>query len=229
MLSLQLIREHPDEVRSGLARRGASDAPPGELLRPDAQRRRTLQEVEALRGERNALPKGVGELARLMKPAETREAKHAEHRRSDLVARSSFLGDKLDALETQLRDLDGDLRDLLLQVPNLPADSVPEGPDDSANVVVETEGEPIEPTFHKPHWDLGESLRIIDFERGAKLSGSRFYVLNGAGARLQRALIALMLDLHAREGRYTEVYLPAMVKEDNMLAAGQLPKLADNL
>ena len=229
MLSLQMIREHPDEVRRGLARRGASDAPLDELLLLDGQRRRTLQEVEALRGERNALSKEVGELARLMKTAETKEAKHAEHRRSDLVARSSFLGDKLDALETQLRDLDGDLRDLLLQVPNLPADSVPEGPDDSANVVVETEGEPIEPTFHKPHWDLGESLRIIDFERGAKLSGSRFYVLNGAGARLQRALIALMLDLHAREGRYREVYLPAMIKEENMLAAGQLPKFADNL
>src|SRR3990172_4409152 len=229
MLSLQLIREHPDEVRSGLARRGASDAPPGELLRPDAQRRRTLQEVEALRGERNALSKEVGELARLMKTAETKEAKHAEHRRSDLVARSSFLGEKLDALETQLRDLDGDLRDLLLQVPNLPADGVPGGPDDSANVVSETEGEPVEPTFHKPHWDLGEALGIIDFERGAKLSGSRFYVLRGMGSRLQRAIISFMLDLHQRDGRYQEVYPPAMIKEENMWAGGWLPKFADNM
>jgi len=229
VISLHLIREHPDEVRRGLARRGASDAPLDELLALDGQRRRTLQEVEALRGERNALSKKVGELARLMKTAETKEAKHAEHRRSDLVARSSFLGEKLDALETQLRDLDGDLRDLLLQIPNLPADGVPDGPDDSANVVAETEGEPVEPSFHKPHWELGESLGIIDFERGARLSGSRFYVLNGAGARLQRALIALMLDLHLREGRYREVYLPAMIKEENMLAAGQLPKFADNL
>src|SRR3990170_3392182 len=177
MLSLQLIREHPEEVRRGLARRGASDAPLDELLRLDGQRRRTLQEVEALRGERNALSKEVGELARLMKTAGTKEAKHAEHRRSDLVARSSFLGEKLDALETQLRDLEGDLRDLLLQVPNLPASGVPDGP----------------------------------------------------GARLQRALIAFMLDLHLREGRYREVYLPAMIKEEAMLAAGQLPKFADNL
>src|SRR3990172_6237106 len=181
MLSLQMIREHPDEVRRGLARRGASDAPLDELLLLDGQRRRTLQEVEALRGERNALSKEVGELARLMKTADTKEAKHAAHPRSALVARSSFLGEKLDALETQLRDVDGDLRDLLLQLPNLPADGVPDGPDDSANVVIETEGEPIEPAFHKPHWELGESLGIIDFERGAKLSGSRFYVLNGAG------------------------------------------------
>src|SRR3990170_679417 len=223
MLSLQLIREHPDKVRHGLARRGASDAPLDELLALEGQRRRTLQEVEALRGERNALSKEVGELARLMKTAGTREAKHAEHRRSDLVARSSFLGEKLDALETRLRDLEGDLRDLLLQVPNLPAKDVPEGPDDSANVVIETEGEPIESTFHKPHWELGESLGIIDFERGARLSGSRFYVLHGTGARLQRALIAFMLDLHLREGRYREVYLPVMIKEENMLAAGQLP------
>src|SRR3970040_2703348 len=101
MLSLQLIREHPDEVRRGLERRGASDAPLDELLRLDGQRRRTLQEVEALRGERNALSKEVGELARLMKSAETKEAKHAEHRRSDLVARSSFLGAGMDALEAQ--------------------------------------------------------------------------------------------------------------------------------
>src|SRR3972149_4818386 len=162
MLSLQLIREHTEEVRRGLARRGASDAPLDELLRLDEQRRRSLQEVEALRGERNALSKEVGELARLMKTAETKEAKHAAPRRSALVARSSFLGEKLDALETQLRDLEGDLRDLLLQVPNLPAKDVPEGPDDSPNVVIDTEGEPLAPTFHKPHWELGESLGIID-------------------------------------------------------------------
>jgi len=229
MLSLQLIREHPDKVRHGLARRGASVVPLDELLGLDGQRRRTLQEVEALRGERNALSKEVGELARLMKTAETKEAKHAEHRRSDLVARSSFLGEKLDALETQLRDLDGDLRDLLLQVPNLPADGVPGGPDDSANAVTETEGEPIEPSFHKPHWDLGEALGIIDFERGAKLSGSRFYVLMGMGSRLQRAIIAFMLDLHHRDGRYQEVYPPAMIKEENMWAGGWLPKFADNM
>src|SRR3970282_1637208 len=158
--------------------------PLDELLRLDGQRRRSLQEVEALRGERNALSKEVGELARLMKTAETREPKPAQHRRSDLVARSSFLGEKLDAQETQLRDLEGDLRDLLLQVPNLPASGVPEGPDDSANVVVETEGEPNEPTFHKPHWELGESLGIIAFERGSRLSCSRFYLLNRACALL---------------------------------------------
>lgn len=229
MLSIQLIREQPEAVRRGLARRGDDDVPLDDILALDTQRRRTLQDVESIRAERNALSKEIGQLARVEKIAETKEAKHAEHRRSDLVARSSFLGDKLEALEGQLRDLDGRLRDLLLQVPNLPADTTPDGPDESANVVVRTEGEPIEPTFHKPHWELGEALGIIDFERGSKLSGSRFYVLQGQGARLQRALITLMLDLHLRDGRYTEVYPPLMVKEENMLAAGQLPKFADNL
>ena len=229
MLSLQLIRENPEAVRRGLARRAADDAPLDDILSLDARRRSTLQEVESIRAERNALSKEVGQLTRLMKTADTKEAKHAEHQRSDLVARSSFVGDKLNSLEEQLRDSDSRLRDLLLLVPNLPADSVPDGPDDSANVVLRTEGDPIEPTFHKPHWELGESLGIIDFERGSKLSGSRFYVLKGQGARLQRALITFMLDVHLRDGRYTEVYPPVMVKEENMLAAGQLPKFADNL
>ncbi|MCH7999597.1 MAG: serine--tRNA ligase, partial [Chloroflexi bacterium] len=161
--------------------------------------------------------------------AETREAKHAEHRRSDLVARSSFLGDKLGGLEDQLRDMDRRLRDLLLQVPNLPAEAVPDGTDESANVVIRTRGEPVQPTFHKPHWELGEALDIIDFERGSKLSGSRFYILKGLGARLQRALIAFMLDLHLKDDRYTEVYPPAMIKEENMWAGGWLPKFADNM
>ncbi len=229
MLSIQFIRENPEEVRSGLARRGATDAPLDGILALDTERRRSLQEVESIRSERNILSKEIGEMARLTKTADSTEAKHADHRRSDLVARSSLLGVKLDGLEEELRDLETRLRALLLKVPNLPADSVPEGPDESANVVLRTEGEPIQPAFHRPHWELGEALDIIDFERGSKLAGSRFYVLKGAGARLQRALIAFMLDLHLREDRYTELYPPAMVKEANMLAAGQLPKFADNL
>jgi len=229
MLSIQLIREKPEEVRRGLARRGATDVPLDDILALDAQRRRSLQDVESIRAERNALSKEIGELARLTKTADTKEAKDADHRRSGLVARSSSLGEKLDGLQAQLRDLETRLRELLLQVPNLPADSVPDGPDESANVVLRTEGEPVKPTFHKPHWELGPALGIIDFERGSKLAGSRFYVLKGAGARLQRALIAFMLDLHLRDGLYTELYPPAMIKAENMLAAGQLPKFADNL
>ncbi|GAG02277.1 unnamed protein product, partial [marine sediment metagenome] len=172
MLSIQFIRENPEEIRHGLARRGATDIPLDDILALDAQRRRSLQEVESIRAERNALSKEIGELAR--------HPKAADHRRSDLVARSSLLGDKLDGLEQQLGDLEPRLRGLLLQVPNLPADSVPDGPDESANVMIRTEGEPVQPSFHKPHWELGEALGIIDFERGSKLAGSRFYVLKGA-------------------------------------------------
>ena len=229
MLSIQMIREEPAAVRAALARRGAEDAPLDEAIALDEVHRGLLQEVETIRAERNALSKEVGELSREMKTAETKEAKHAEHRRSDLVARSSHLGERLDGLEEKLRETDARLREALLQIPNLPSAESPDGDDETANVIVRTEGEPVEATFHRPHWELGESLGIIDFERGAKLSGSRFYVLTGSGARLQRALIAFMLDLHLRDGRYHEVYPPAMIKEENMLASGQLPKFADNL
>jgi len=227
MLSLQFIREHPEEVRGDLARRGA-DVPLDDVLALDADWRRTLQEVESLRAERNALSKEIGELARLARTAETKEAKHAEHRRSDLVARSAFLGQKLETLEGHLREMEDRLRQLLLEIPNLPADDVPDGPDESANVVVRSEGQPVEPTFHEPHWDLGETLDIIDFQRGAKLSGSRFFVLKGPGARLERALIQWMLDFQAARG-YTEITPPVMLKEANMWAGGWLPKFAENM
>src|SRR2546426_3215031 len=228
MLSIQLLREDPEAVRRAMARRH-TEAPLDEALAVDAEWREVLAEVEPLRAERNALSKEIGDLARLEKTADTKDAKHVEHRRSDLVARSSFLGEKLESLEGQERDLDSRLRVLLLQFPNIPSDDSPDGADESANVVVRQSGEPPLLDFEpKPHWELGEALGIIDFERGVKLSGSRFYVLRGAGARLERALIAWVLDFHTARG-YTEVYLPVMVKEDNMLASGQLPKFADNL
>ncbi len=228
MLSITFLREHPDDVRHALARRHA-EAPLDEALALDAEWRGTLTEVETLRAERNALSKEIGEQSRLAKTADTKEAKHAEHRRSDLVARSSFLGERLEQLEAGLREMEGRLRDLLLQIPNVPADDVPEGAGESANVVVRQSGEP--PAFDfppKPHWDIGESLDIIDFERGIKLAGSRFFVLKGAGARLERALIAWMLDFHSSRG-YLEVYPPAMIKEENLWAGGWLPKFADNM
>jgi seryl-tRNA synthetase len=188
-----------------------------------------LAEVEGLRSERNAISKEIGELSKQMKTAETKEAKHAEHRRSDLMARSSFIGERLEALETQLRDAEGDLRSLLYEIPNIPADDVPDGADESGNVVVRQSGEPAPEGFpHRPHWELGESLGIIDFERGTKLAGSRFYVLRGAGARLQRALIQFMLDYHVARG-YSEVYPPAMIKEENLWAGGWLPKFGENM
>ena len=210
MLSTQFVREHPEQVRRALARRN-TEAPLDEALALDAEWRRALTEVESLRAERNAISKEIGDLARLAKTADTKEAKHAEHRRGDLVARSSFLGERLDGLEMQVRDMDKRLRDLLLEIPNIPADDVPDGPDESGNVVVRQSGEPRAFDFEpKPHWEIGEALDIIDFERGVKLAGSRFFLLKGAGGRLERALIAWMLDFHTSRG-YLEVYPPAMI------------------
>jgi seryl-tRNA synthetase len=228
MLDIRLLRENAELVRRALERRHA-EAPLDEALALDARRRETLTEAEALRAEKNTISKEIGELSLLMKTGETKEAKHAEHRRSDLVARSSFIGERLETLEAELRKVEERLRAALLEIPNLPADDVPEGPDESANLIVRRWGEPREMGFAaKPHWELGEALGIIDFERGTRLAGSRFYVLRGAGARLQRALIGWMLDFHAGRG-YTEVYPPAMIKEENLWAGGWLPKFADNM
>ena len=228
MLSIQFVRENPEAVRQALARR-STEAPLDEALTLDSDWRRVLTEVEALRAERNAISKEVGELSRLAKTADTKEAKHAEHRRSDLVARSSFLGEHLEALEARVRELEKSLRAVLYEIPNIPAGDVPDGPDESANVVVRQSGEPQAFDFEpKPHWEIGEALDIIDFERGVKLAGSRFFLLKGAGARLERALIAWMLDFHTSHG-YIEVYPPAMIKEENLWAGGWLPKFGENM
>ena len=228
MLSIQFVREHPEEVRRALARRN-TEAPLDEVLELDGERRRVLTEVESLRADRNAISEEVAQLSREAKTAETKEAKHAEHRRSDLVARSTFLRERVTVLEEELRELEGKLRSLLLEIPNIPADDVPDGADESGNVVVRQSGEPPKFDFEpKSHWEIGEALDIIDFERGVKLAGSRFFLLKGAGARLERALIAWMLDFHTSRG-YLEVYPPALIKEENLWAGGWLPKFGENM
>ncbi|MEA4906428.1 MAG: serine--tRNA ligase, partial [Anaerolineaceae bacterium] len=139
------------------------------------------------------------------------------------------VGDRIVALDEQVRQADETLSGLLAGIPNLPDPSTPVGKNESENVVVRTVGTPPEFDFTPlPHWDLGTNLGIIDFEQGIKITGSRFYVLNGAGARLERALIAYMLDLHIRQG-YQEKYTPFMVRQDTLYASGQLPKFVDNL
>jgi len=170
-----------------------------------------------LRAERNQVSKEIGKL----KDKGERDRRIAEMRQ---------VGDRIGEIEDRLRRVESDLDAAMLVVPNLPHESVPVGPDDSHNVVVRSEGEIPEYDFEPaPHWDLGPELGIIDFERGVKLSGSRFYVLRGAGARLQRALIAWMLDVHTREHGYTEIYPPFAVKEACMWGAGQMPKFAENI
>jgi len=207
MLDLKFIRENIDLVRQGIANR-QDTAPLDEILELELKRRQRLGELEDLRHTR----KEAGREKRIS-PDEGRE-----------------LRAKIKALEEEVKSLDEQLEGLLLRVPNLPHPTVPVGKDESGNVTVRTWGEPKSFDFQPaPHWKLGESLDIIDFERGVKLSGSRFYVLKGLGARLQRALISFMLDLHTSEHGYNEVYPPFMVKRECMVGSGNLPKFADNL
>ncbi len=216
MLDINLIREKPEEVRAALQKRQMDAAPVQQVLDLDLQRRAMLQQAESLKAERNAVSK---EISRMKDPAE-RQAK---------IEAMRAVGDQISSLDEQLREVEAALAAVLSTLPNIPDVRTPYGVDERENVVLKTVGQMPEFDFEpKPHWDLGPALGIIDFERGVKISGSRFYVLSGAGARLQRALIAYMLDLHTRQG-YTEKYTPFMVKTETVFGAGQLPKFADNL
>jgi len=234
MLSLAFVRENPDAVRKALADRH-TEAPLDEILSLDGHWRRLLQEVEALRAERNAAGGEMGKLNRTIQEQEKASQAAADYqqavaRRDELLERMRQVSQRIEELEGELREVEERLNAFLLQLPNIPDVKVPLGGGEEDNVVVRTESEP--PTFDfepLPHWELGERLGIIDFERGVKLSGSRFYLLKGAGAHLQRALIAWMLDLHVQKHGYSEVYPPFMVREACMWGAGQLPKLRDNM
>ncbi len=216
MLDIRLIREQPDLVKAALGRTGVDPAQVDAVLAYDEQRRALLRDVEQLKALRNAVSKEIGK----MSDAAAREAKIAEMR---------AVGDRIAELDRELAAVEEQQYAALMELRNLPHPSVPDGPDETHNVVIAQEGEPRTFDFTpKPHWELGEALDIIDFERGVKLSGSRFYVLKGPGARLQRALIQWMLDLHGKQG-YDEVYTPFVVKEQCMWGARQLPKFRDNL
>jgi len=210
MLDLKFIRENIELVRQAVERR-QDTAPLDEILQLDLERRQKVLELESLRHARK-------EAAR-----EKKAAKETIEEGRDLRA-------MIKGLEEEVRSLDNQLEELLLQVPNIPQPTVPLGKDERDNPIVRSWGEPKNFDFPPaPHWKLGESLGIIDFERGVKLSGTRFYVLKGLGARLQRAIISFMLDLHTTEHGYQEVYPPFMVRRECMVGSAQLPKFADNL
>lgn len=216
MLDISLFRENPDVVRKSMRDRNMDDGIVDQIVDLDETRRKLLVEVESLKSERNTVSREIGK----MKDPVDRQAK------IDLMR---TVGDKINELDNQVRKVDEELGDLLARVPNIPDPQTPLGKDDSENVVIRTVGEI--PTYNFepiPHWDLAPRLGIMNFDQGVKITGSRFYVLSGAGARLQRALIAWMLDLHARQG-YLEKYTPFMVKEETLFASGQLPKFVDNL
>lgn len=216
MLDINLIREQPDLVRKALSDRQMDPAPVERILELDGQRRNLLTEVEGLKAERNAGSKEVNR----EKDAAARQAK---------IEAMRAIGDRISDLDRKVAEIEDELRTVTAGIPNLPDSRTPYGRDENDNVVIREGAKPPEFSFEpKVHWDLGPALGIMDFERGVKITGSRFYVLTGLGARLQRALIAYMLDLHARQG-YTEQYTPFMVKAATLYAAGQLPKFAENL
>lgn len=216
MFDINLIRENPEIVREALRNRQADPGIVDQVLALDVERRTLLAEVEALKARRNAVSK---EISKMKDPAE-RQVKIEQMRE---------VGDQIAAMDGKVREVDEALDARVASIPNLPLPETPVGKDEDENVVLRTEGEPRQYDFTPlPHWELGPALGILNFEQGVKITGSRFYVLSGAGARLQRALIAWMLDLHGRQGYY-EQYLPFMVKADTMFASGQLPKFIDNL
>ena len=198
MLDIRLIRSQPEVVRAGLARRSPEAAARvDEVLAADEERRRLLQESEELKRQKNVVSQEINQLRRAGQDA------------AGQMAISREISVRIKRLDDTVRALDEQIQTVLLEFPNLPDESVPPGESDQDNVVLRTHGEPRHFDFEpQPHWDLGPALGIIQFEWGVKLAGSRFYVLQGLGARLQRALIQWMLDVHSREQGYTEIYPP---------------------
>jgi len=219
MLDLNYIRQNPDEVKAKLVDLNI-EAPIDEILQLDQQRRDLLKEVEALRQERNTGSKAIGQLMREGK----KDAANAQKQRMTEV------GDKISELDEQLRQIESDLQEKQLWVPNMPGPGVPVGPGEDHNIEVRRWGTP--PTFDfepQAHWDLGEALGMIDFERGVKMSGTRFYVYKGAGALLHRALANWFIDVGVNDHGYTLIYPPFMVREQAMVGAAHLPKFRDNM
>ena len=218
MLSIELIRQEPDYVRLGLEARGESD-PVTPLLALDAQRRQAISAGDELRAQRNRVSRSIGQAR-----------SSGQEPSPEIIHEMRQVGEDIDRLEQQSDDLEQQIDTILLNLPNLPLPEVPRGDSEEDNTVVRSWGEPGSLDFTPaPHWDLGERLGLIDFQRGVKLSGSRFYTMFGLGAKLERALISCMLDLHIQEHGYTEVMLPLIVKQETMIGSGNLPKFSDNL
>ena len=214
MISIDLIRTDPDKVRDAMSRRG-DEVPIDRILELDTRRRATISQADEHRSRRNTVSRELG---------------RGKERPPELIEEMRGVGAKIKSLEEIIRSVDEEINSLLLSIPNLPQEDVPFGEDETDNVVVKTVGEIPSFDFEPlPHWELGESLDIIDFERGVKLAGSRFFVLKGKGARLQRALVSWMIDKHTLDHGYDELYLPYMVTRESAIANSNLPKYADTM
>lgn len=217
MLDLRMIRKNPEKVREALLKRG-EEAPLDELLTLDEKRRGILTQVEKLKAQRNEVS---DEIARLKRGKQDSES---------LILEMREVSHNIKTFDDELREIDAKMQDHLLRIPNLPHESVQVGTSEADNVEIRRWGEQTRFDFEPlPHWELGINLDILDFERAAKVTGSRFSFLKGAGARLERALINFMLDLHTTEHGYSEVLPPFMVNEASAIGTGQLPKFGEDM
>jgi seryl-tRNA synthetase len=214
-----MVREHIDALRAGMRRRGALDALSPTIERAialDKSRRETIQAVEERKAARNAVSQQVG------------QRKRAGEQADDLQQQSRALGDEIARLDRELAETEGELSAILLEIPNVTLDQVPSGGEEN-NAAVRNWGTPREGTHVEPHWEIGARLGIVDFERGAKISGSGFIVFRGMGARLVRSLMNLMLDVHTGQHGYEETWVPVVVNRASMIGTAQLPKFEDDM
>lgn len=217
MLDMKFVRDNPEKVQEALKNRGGSISLDG-FLALEKERRDLLVEVEGLKSMRNSVTQ---EISRMKKAGENADAKIAEMR---------SVGDKISQLDSRLKEVEVQLSAILMTIPNIPDESVPLGKDEHDNVEMRRWGEPRKFEFQPlPHWEIGEKLGILDFERGGKVTGARFTFYKGLGARLERSLISFFLDVHTREHGYTEILPPYIVNRDTMTGTGQLPKFAEDM
>ena len=217
MLDIKFLRQNLDFVRQKMRDRG-QDIDLDAFTVLDAKRRDVLMEVETLRNERNTVSKDIGEMKKRKEDV------------SQLIVRMGEVSERIKELDESLKKIEEDLRSLLMVIPNMPHETVAYGKGSEDNPVVRVWGEKPDFDFQpRAHWDIGENLNILDFARGAKITGARFTLYKGLGALLERAIINFMLDLHSSEHGYTEVLTPFMVNSDSMTGTGQLPKFAEEL
>ena len=215
MLDLRRIVSDTDSVRAGLAKRGEIDPPIDEIIALDVRRRELIQETDAARHHRNEVSRRIGEEKR--RPTD------------DEITAMRSTGSRISVLEEEARTVDAALRTLMLGLPNIPLGEVPDGLDESFNVILNDSETPPPREWDAPHWDIGERLGIIDMESAANISGSRFYMLRGQGARLHRAIVGWLLDTLVDEFGYEETNPPYLVREETLVGSGNLPKFADDL
>jgi seryl-tRNA synthetase len=217
MLDIKLIRSNPEKVKEALEKR-KEKINLDEILELDQKRRELLSETDSLKEKRNTVSEEIGKLKREKTDAQEK------------ILAMREVSTKIKELDTQMKEIEEKINNVLLEIPNLPHESVPVGEDEKDSVEVRKWGEPREFDFTPlPHWDIGEALNILDFERGAKVASARFTVLKGMAAKLERALINFMLDLHTNEHGYKEIFPPFLVNSETMTGTGQLPKFESDL